>query len=142
MRITILTTAIFFVVVMLALLLGMKAGWFAGPHPPSPDFAPLTTRQVSIFFTVYVLFQLWNQVNCRSLTPETSGLRRIWRNGAFLGILFVTLVGQILIVTFGGRLFAVEPLRLVDWLVIAGATSSVLFFVEIVRRFRRTRASR
>jgi P-type Ca2+ transporter type 2C len=141
MRITIATTATFFVVVMLALLLGMKSGWFAGPESPSPDFAPLTTRQASIFFTVYVLFQLWNQVNCRSLTPETSGLRRIWRNGAFLGILLMTLGGQILIVTFGGRVFAVEPLSVIDWLVIGGATASVLLFVEIVRRIRRTRVS-
>ncbi|HEX3150118.1 MAG TPA: calcium-translocating P-type ATPase, PMCA-type [Gemmataceae bacterium] len=140
MQINIMATAAFFVLAMLALLVGMKAGWFAGTEPPSAQFAPLTTRQVSIFFTVYVMFQLWNQINCRALTPEHSGLRHIWRNATFLGILMVTLVGQVLIVTFGGSMFAVEPLSLVDWLAIVGATSSVLIFAEVVRRFRRARA--
>jgi Ca2+-transporting ATPase len=137
MRRTIATTAGFFVVAMLGLLLGLKAGWFAGPGGPSREFAPLTTRQVSIFFTVYVLFQLWNQVNCRSLTPAASGLNGVWRNGAFLGILVLTLVGQVLIVTLGGAVFAVEPLGWVDWAVIGGSTASVLVFAEVARRLRR-----
>ena len=41
--------------------------------PTAGEFAELTIRQVSIFFTVYVFFQVWNQINCRSLTPEMSG---------------------------------------------------------------------
>jgi Ca2+-transporting ATPase len=141
MRRTIGTTAAFFVVAMLGLLLGLKAGWFAGDEPPSPDFAPLTTRQASLFFTVYVLFQVWNQVNCRSLTPETSGLKGVWRNGTFLGILGLTLLGQVLIVTLGGPVFSVEPLGWLDWLAIAGATASVLVFAELARRVRRAGAT-
>jgi P-type Ca2+ transporter type 2C len=137
---TIMTTAGFFVVVMLGLLLGLKAGWFAGGEPPDPDFAPLTMRQVSIFFTTYVLFQVWNQVNCRSLTPDTSGLAGVRRNRVFLAIMLVTLVGQILIVSFGGEVFAVEPLGWLDWLIIGGSTASVLGFAEVVRRMRRARS--
>jgi P-type Ca2+ transporter type 2C len=141
MRRTIGITAAFFVVVMLALLAGLRAEWFAGGEGPSPDFAPLTTRQVSIFFTVYVLFQVWNQVNCRSLTPEASGLNGVWRNAAFLGILTLTLIGQVLIVTLGGGVFGVEPLAWLDWVAIIGATASVLVFAEIARRIRRARAT-
>jgi Ca2+-transporting ATPase len=136
---TILTTAGFFVVTMLGLLLGLEAGWFAGGEGPDPDFAPLTLRQVSIFFTAYVMFQVWNQVNCRSLTPAASGLAGVWRNRAFLGIMLLTLAGQVLIVTFGGPVFSVEPLGWVDWVVIAAATSSVLVFAEVARRVRRGR---
>ena len=139
MRRTILTTAGFFVVAMLGLLLGLEAGWFAGGEGPDPDFAPLTPRQVSIFFTTYVLFQLWNLVNCRSLTPAASGLAGVWRNRAFVGIMLLTLAGQVLIVTFGGRVFSVEPLRWIDWLVIGVATASVLVFAEVARRLRRGR---
>src|SRR5262249_37836589 len=63
---TILTTGAFFVVVMMALLAGMKwGGWFAGAEDPDPALG-LTTRQVSLFFSVYVFFQVWNQINCRS----------------------------------------------------------------------------
>jgi Ca2+-transporting ATPase len=140
MRRTIVTTAAFFVVVMLGLLLGLKAGWFAGAEGPSPDFAPLTARQVTIFFTAYVLFQVWNQVNCRSLTPDASRLAGVWRNWAFLAIMALTLAGQVLIVNLGGEVFAVEPLGWTDWLVIVAATASVLIFAELARRVRRARA--
>src|SRR5262249_4690952 len=70
---TTLTTAMFFVVVMMGLLAGMHwGGWFRGDSPYQ-DLFGLTTRQVSIFFSVYVFFQVWNQINCRSLTPDVSG---------------------------------------------------------------------
>ena len=48
----------------------------------------------------------------------------------------LTVVGQVLIVTLGGKVFNVEPLGAIDWLVIAVATSSVLVFAEIARRVR------
>jgi Ca2+-transporting ATPase len=126
-------TAAFFVVVMIGLLLGMRhAGWFAGDGTPS-DFPGLTLRQVTLFFTVYVFFQVWNQINCRSLTPRESGLHRLFENRRFLGIAGLTVLGQVLIVTFGGPVFSVGPLGLLDWLAVAGATSSVLLFAEVVR---------
>src|SRR5262249_30211810 len=86
---TIGTTAAFFVAVMIGLLLEMKGtpeqpGWFAGPGPRSAEFPELTVRQVSIFFTVYVLFQVWNEINCRSLSPRESGLKGLERNTIFL----------------------------------------------------------
>jgi Ca2+-transporting ATPase len=139
MRVTIFTTAAFFVVVMVGLLLGMKhLGWFAGGEPPPDDFEfrPLTVRQVTIFFSVYVLFQVWNEINCRSLTPEVSGLRGLRRNPIFVTIALTIVVGQLAIVTLGGAVFKVEPLSVIDWLVIAVATSSVLVFAEIARRVR------
>jgi Ca2+-transporting ATPase len=130
-------TAGFFVVVMMGLLLGMKhAGWFAGAESASREFNPLTTRQVTIFFTVYVFFQVWNQINCRSLDPKESGLHRLFENPQFLLIASLTVVGQVLIVSLGGEVFGVEPLGVVDWLVIAGATASVLVFAEVARRVR------
>ena len=139
MRVTILSTAAFFVVVMMGLLVGMEHGWFAdgsGENPDRWEFAPLNVRQVTIFFTVYVLFQVWNQINCRSLTPEVSGLRGVFRNRTFMTIAAAIVVGQVLIVSLGGSVFSVEPLGILDWLGIAGATASVLGFAEIARRVR------
>ena len=52
----------------------------------------------------------------------------------------MTLVGQVLIVTFGGAVFKVEPLGLLDWLVIAAATASVLVFAEVMRFVRKAAA--
>jgi len=138
MRVTILSTAIFFVVAMLALLIGMEYGnWFRGAGNPSTEFPELTLRQVTIFFTVYVLFQVWNQINCRSLSPNQSGLTRLWANPAFLVIGCSIVLGQMLIVAVGGDVFEVEPLEWEEWLIIAAATSSVLVFAEIMRRLRR-----
>jgi len=144
MRSTILTTAAFFVVVMLTLLLGMKAGWFAegsGPNPERWDFGPLNIRQVSLFFTVYVIFQVWNMINCRSLTSERSGFRGLFRNAVFLSIMSAIVIGQFLIVNLGGRVFSVERLFAPDWLIVVVATTSVLVFAEVTRRIRRLRSA-
>jgi len=140
---TIFTTAGFFVVVMMTLLVGMEwYGWFAagsGPNPEGWEFAPLNIRQVSIFFTAYVFFQVWNQVNCRSLVPEESGLNGLRRNSIFLVIAGTVALVQVLIVSvpFLAQVFKVEPLGLVDWLWVVVGTASVLVFSEMARRVRR-----
>ncbi|HYV35147.1 MAG TPA: HAD-IC family P-type ATPase, partial [Gemmataceae bacterium] len=184
MVMTIFTTAAFFVVVMLGLLLVMKGtpqlpgwlgdhdgpwavevggsrlaadwsdlekdrawneDWYIRDNPANPllkDVAgrkveiAFTVLQVSIFFSVYVFFQVWNQINCRSLTPEVSGLYRLLRNPIFIAIALTVAIGQILIVTFGGPIFKVQPLTLRMWLAIAAGTSSVMIVAEIVRRLR------
>jgi Ca2+-transporting ATPase len=138
---TIFTTAAFFVVVMLGLLIGMEHGWFAagsGENPTGWDFEPLNVRQVTLFFTIYVFFQVWNQINCRSLVPEVSGLSGLWNNRTFLAIASTVAVVQVAIVStpFLGRIFKVEPLSLLDWLLVVIGTSSVLVFGEVARRIR------
>ncbi len=142
MFVAIAATAAFFVVVMLLLLAGMKDwGWFASAsgseEASSSEFAPLTLRQVSIFFTVYVLFQVWNLINCRSLHSNRSALAGLWRNRTFLIIMSLTIIGQVLIITFGDDVFKVRPLGIVDWIVIVAGTSSVLIVSELVRLARR-----
>jgi Ca2+-transporting ATPase len=133
----IFTTAAFFVVVMMVLLVGMEWGhWFAGAGARSTEFPELTDRQVSIFFTVYVLFQAWNEINCRSLVSDVSGFRGLFRNPIFLAIVGAIVLGQVLIITFGGEVFKVEPLSLLDWLVMTAFTASVLVFAEAARRVR------
>ena len=130
---TIFITAFFFVVVMLALRMAMRNGFLAGDGQVEAGY---TIRQVSLFFSIYVFFQVWNQVNARSLTPETSGFHRIFHNPTFLTIAAIVAIGQIAIVTFGGTVFKVEPLNLLDWLGVITFTSSVLIFAEISRRVR------
>jgi Ca2+-transporting ATPase len=134
---TIFTTALFFVVVMMGLLLGMKhSGWFASSETVARESMPFTHRQVTIFFTVYIMFQLWNEINCRSLVPEVSGLAGLFRNRVFLALVGMIAVVQVMIVTFGGQVFNVEPLPVMDWIVITAATASVLVFAELARRLR------
>jgi Ca2+-transporting ATPase len=139
---TIFITASFFVVVMMTLLLSMKYGhWFAtgsGENPKDWDFEGLNIRQVTIFFTLYVFFQVWNQINCRSLVPQMSGLSGLFHNPTFLMIAGTIAVVQILIVSIPwlGSFFKVEPLSLTDWVLIVAGSSTVLIFSEIARRVR------
>jgi Ca2+-transporting ATPase len=79
---------------------------------------------------------VWNQINCRSLVPEVSGLWNLGANPAFLTIAGIVAVGQILIVTFGGAVFKVEPLSPLQWLGVIAFTASVLVFAEVARRVR------
>ncbi len=139
MLLTIGLTGAFFVLAMLALLLSMVWAPFAfrGDGAISVEFPELSTRQVTIFFTVYVFFQVWNQINCRSLDPKVPGWAGLHKNPIFLGIASLTVLGQVLIVNFGGVAFALEPLGVLDWLWIAIGTSSVLVFAEVCRWVRR-----
>ncbi len=145
MNVTIFTTAAFFVVVMMLLLLALKYEWFswlsdAGPR--SKSFPELTYWQVALFFSIYVFFQVWNEINCRTLTPEVSGFAGLFKNPVFLGIVGIIVAVQIVIVTFGGEVFEVAPLGPLTWLCIALFTASVLGYAEIVRQIRLARHRR
>ena len=76
-------------------------------------------------------------MNCRSLTPRTSGLAGLGRNRVFLAIAGLTALGQVAIVQFGGPLFKVQPLDALQWLAVVAFTSSVLVFAEVARWVRR-----
>jgi len=123
----------------------VKDGWIIDPKAERAELVPLrgekvtlafTVFQVSVFFSIYVFFQVWNQINCRSLTPETSGFHRLLENPTFLAIAGTVAIGQLIIVTFGGPVFNVEPLDVATWLGIIAFTSSVLIFAEVSRFIR------
>lgn len=175
MGITILTTALFYVVTLTLLLLVMKGdpeqpGWLAGGGPwmgesagkvfpvqvgelerrdggwllaetGEPVKVRFTLRQATLFFSAYVLFQVWNLFNCRSLDPHASGLRGAFRNPWFLGIVVLILIGQLLIVNLGGAIFNTVPLGW-EWVWIGLATASVVVFAEVIRRIRLQWANR
>jgi Ca2+-transporting ATPase len=58
------------------------------------------------------------------------------KSGGFLAVALVILAGQWLIVTIGGEMFNVVPLKLSDWGIIIGVTSLVLWVGEIARGLR------
>lgn len=133
-------TGLFMVLVMAGLLLGMKhLQWFAGSQGPRYDweFSPLNTHQVTIFFSGYVLMQMWNMINCRSLQTSQGVFRGIFKNKAFFGIMGLILLGQVTIVQFGYQIFKVSPLSPGDWLLLTGFTSLILVFGIINRTVRK-----
>lgn len=102
----------------------------------------------TIFFTVFVFLQFWNLFNAKSFGSGHSAFWKIRESKVFFGTVFMILVGQILIVEFGGQMFNVyfssagSGLRLADWLYIIAGTSVVLWIGEIVHLFDKRRQRR
>ena len=71
--------------------------------------------KLTVFFTIFVMLQWWNLFNARMLGSCHSAFRRIWACRGFLFVLLIVVVGQWLIVTFGGRLFRTVPLPWQTW---------------------------
>ena len=96
----------------------------------------LSGYELSLFFTIFVFLQFWNMFNARAFATGRSAFH-FKGCGGFALIALVILVGQILIVEFGGQFFNVEPLKFTDWAIIIGGTSVVLWIGEILRLFRK-----
>ena len=96
----------------------------------------LSGYELSLFFTIFVFLQFWNMFNARAFATGRSAFH-FKGCGGFALIALVILVGQILIVEFGGQFFNVEPLKFTDWAIIICGTSVVLWIGEILRLFRK-----
>ncbi len=99
------------------------------PFVPAHDFSPI---ELSIFFTIFVFLQFWNLFNAKAFASTESAFNLRDCNG-FLFVAGFIIVGQVLIVQFGGEFFNVTPLSLTDWLLIIACTSPV----ALVGAFRR-----
>ena len=99
--------------------------------------AGIDPTELTIFFCIFVMLQWWNLFNARTLGSHHSAFRRLWACRGFLLVLAMVLVGQWLIVTFGGRMFRTVPLSWNVWLMIIIGTSPVLWVGEIWRKVRR-----
>ncbi len=95
----------------------------------------LTSYEQSEFFTFFVMLQFWNMFNAKAYMTGTSAFKGLFESYSFLLVCAVILIGQVLIVTFGGTMFNVEPLTLNSWLVIIASTSVVLWVGEVIRLF-------
>ena len=101
-----------------------------------PSSSEMTPYELSLFFTIFVFLQFWNMFNARAFESHGSAFN-LKRCSEFDFIALVILVGQILIVTFGGEMFNVTPLKIVDWVIIIAVTSLVLWVGELFRLFKK-----
>lgn len=83
------------------------------------------------FFTIFVLLQWWNLFNARVFGQRRSIFDGLLKNPAFIGISLVILVGQFIIVQFGGEMFRTEPMSMQTWGNILGGTSLVVIIREL-----------
>ncbi|MBQ4450170.1 MAG: calcium-translocating P-type ATPase, PMCA-type [Prevotella sp.] len=87
-----------------------------------------------LIFTTFVLFQFWNLFNARAFSTGRSAFQLKGCKG-FLGIAAIIFLGQIAIMNLLPDFFNVEPISIMDWLIIIVGTSVVLIAGEIVRLF-------
>lgn len=94
--------------------------------------AHMSDYELSLYFTIFVFMQVWNMFNARAYHSGRSAFRLAGCRGFILTMLLI-LVGQLLIVSYGGQMFGVVPLRFSDWIIIIVFTSVVLWIGELLR---------
>lgn len=119
------TVGVIFFAALLAMLI-----WFV---PECDD----KLQGLTIFFTVFVMLQWWNLFNAKALGSNHSAFHGFLADKGLLLVLVIILAGQWIIVTFGGRMFRVEPLDLQTWLQIIVFTSPVMIIGELMRAVAR-----
>lgn len=128
----ILFCGIFFFLVMFALLVYCERRGKGG----------VDVHELTMFFTTFVMIQFWNLFNAKALMSHHTAFRHFLKDKGMILVLILVLVGQWIIVTFGGEMFRTTPLSLHEWLLIIGSTSIVLWVGEIWRALKRMIAKR
>ena len=126
MRWNIILTGLFFVVSLLWLMLFMNDGGEG-----------LSRYELSMFFTIFVMLQFWNMFNAKSFNSGGSAFRGLIKSPGYLLVSLLIVLGQVLIVQFGGDVFRTVPLSFIDWIYITAGTSVVLWIGELTRLFKR-----
>ena len=126
MRYNILGVALCFLIVLMAMIVVIK-------HLPTEQVPTALT----IFFTVFVMLQFWNLFNASVFGTNHSVFRDGRHAAGMISVAAIILIGQIIIVEFGGKVFRTVPLSLTEWLCIIGITSIVLWIGEAWRMIKR-----
>ena len=131
MRYNILGVAACFLLILMTLIVHIKG-------------LPMTEVPTALtsFFTIFVMLQFWNLFNASVFGTNHSVFKDARHAVGMISVAIIILVGQIIIVEFGGKVFRTVPLTLTEWLYIIGSTSIVLWIGEIWRWILRMRAKK
>ena len=83
-------------VIFLVVLMGML--WYYNHTPEG-----MTVRDLTVFFTFFVMLQFWNLFNARVFGTNHSAFNHIAKSYGMELIVLAIIVGQVLIVQYGGR---------------------------------------
>ncbi len=116
--------------------------------------AYLSAYDHGLFFSIFVMLQFWNIFNAkyfktnRSLIQDIidllSGNKQAVKETYSMGFIWIAsliIIGQIIIVTFGGQMFTVAPLSPSDWGLILLLTSPVLIVADFFRYIKNRKAA-
>ncbi len=126
MRQNILGVAFCFLAILMGLILHIK-------QVPADQLGQALTA----FFTIFVMLQFWNLFNASVFGTNHSVFKDARQAFGMLSVAIIILIGQIIIVEFGGKVFRTEPMSLSMWLYIIGGTSLVLWIGEGYRWTKR-----
>ena len=102
----------------------------------------MSTKELTIFFTIFVMLQWWNLFNAKTLGGCRTAFHRLTSDNGLLLVLAIILVGQWIIVEFGGKMFRTVPLDLETWIWIIVGTSPVMIIGEIFRGIGKLRTGK
>ena len=97
----------------------------------------MDVHNLTIFFTFFVMLQFWNLFNARVFGTTDSAFKGLSKSYGMELIVLAILIGQFLIVQFGGAVFRTVPLDWQTWLLIIGVSSMVLWVGELIRLVQR-----
>ena len=97
----------------------------------------LDLKGLTIFFTIFVMMQFWNLFNARVLDTNESTFKGFTRSYTLWIVATIILLGQFIIVQWGGNVFRTTPLDWQTWVGIIASTSVILWIGELYRFVRR-----
>lgn len=97
----------------------------------------VSTHDLTIFFTTFVMLQFWNLFNVKGYGSKHAFVSKLSHSYGLLLAGVLILIGQFVIVEFGGKVFRTEPLSGMEWLLIFVLTSLILWGGELLRFFER-----
>ncbi|MDY4184335.1 MAG: cation transporting ATPase C-terminal domain-containing protein, partial [Sodaliphilus sp.] len=126
---------LFFAIIMTGLFVYMLI------HNVGGNAGLMTTKismeERTIFFTTFVFMQFWNIFNARSFGSGHSAFHNMKESGLFFGVAALILVGQFLIVHFGGLMFQVAPLPFSTLLWCLLGTMPIMLIGEIYHAIKK-----
>ena len=99
----------------------------------SGEFTPY---ELSMFFTIFVFFQIWNLFNAKAFDSGHTAFFNVKGSKVFFTVVIGIILGQYAIVTLGGQMFSVVPLAWIDWAYIVVLTSAIMIVPLILKLFQ------
>ncbi|KAF9198249.1 hypothetical protein BGZ49_000961 [Haplosporangium sp. Z 27] len=108
--------AIFQIILSLSLLhYGADLFWLKSDDGTITPENFMTLR--TIIFNIFVFLQVFNEINCRRIDGTLNVFKNLKHDKVFIIVQAFVVIGQFVIVQFGGQAFKTRPLSLGHWLV-------------------------
>ena len=111
--------------IIVCLTLYFKSGAWFGGFMSITDVIGEDITVNTLVFNTFIFCQVFNELNCRtigpgtlqSLNPDLNIFNGVFRNKTFLVVISITILLQVIIVQFGGKVFSVNGLNWQGWII-------------------------